>query len=215
MIKKRFNWSFAVVWLCLGLIVPNCWAGEGLSNKKNKHDEQPNTWYEKIKITGSLWEYYLWQDNNFFLEDSKDSWLESIGRIGAEADITEQLSAQLQVILEATHGDADTLTGVQRDGANVELELANFTYKELFDMPLAVTLGRQNLEFGDGFLIYDGYYDRKAAWVTPIRSFNAAKVSYTPDAFTLDLFFANTIIDYQSFEVFLGDLAIISGDRNL
>lgn len=151
----------------------------------------------------------------FFFEGSKDSWLETIARIGAQADFTDQFSAQLQVLVEGTHGDADTVTAVGQDGANVELELANLTYKKIFDLPLAVTLGRQNLFYGDGFLVWDGYYDRKAVWVGPITSFNAAKISVTPGPLTLDLFFASTIIDYLSYEVLLGDLAIIAGDRNL
>ena len=103
--------------------------------------EISETWTDKIKFSGSLWEYYLWQNHNFFLEGSKDSWLETIGKIGVQADFTDHFSAQLQVLVEGTHGDADTVTVVGQDGANVELELANLTYKKIFDLPLAVQLG--------------------------------------------------------------------------
>lgn len=197
--------------LCLLAWVPDSRA----ETDKETPAEISETWTDKIKFSGSLWEYYLWQNHNFFFEGSKDSWLETIARIGSQADFTDHFSAQLQVLVEGTHGDADTVTAVGQDGANVELELANLTYKKIFDLPLAVTLGRQNLFYGDGFLVWDGYYDRKAVWVGPITSFNAAKISVTPGPLTLDLFFASTIIDYLSYEVLLGDLAIIAGDRNL
>lgn len=50
----------------------------------NVEEEKVHALADKIKFTGSLWEYFFWQDNNFFLDASKDQWFEFIGKIGAE-----------------------------------------------------------------------------------------------------------------------------------
>ena len=76
-------------------------------------------------------------------------------------------------------------------------------------------MGRQDLKFGDRFLIYDGYYDTVALWLTPITSFNAAKLSFNPAPFSFDLFYVETIVDSQNFEAALVDGVGFGGDRSL
>jgi hypothetical protein len=85
-----------------------------------------------------------------------------------EMGLTDQLSVQLQGTGQAINGDADNYNLILKDKLEFELDLANITYKNISGAPLSITLGRQDLKFGDGFLIYDGYYDTVALWLTPV-----------------------------------------------
>jgi hypothetical protein len=177
-------------------------------------DGKPNPWAEKVKFSGSLWEYFLYQKNNYFAA-TQDRWVESVGRLGMEVDLTEQIFIQLQGTGQAINGDSDNYNLIAHDDLKFELDLANITFKNNSAAPIALTLGRQDLKFGDGFLIYDGYYDTVALWLTPITSFNAAKLSFNPAPFSFDLFYAETIVDSQNFEAVLVDGVGFAGDRSL
>jgi hypothetical protein len=183
---------------------------ESLGNKEGK----PLPWAERIKFSGSLWEYFLYQKNNYFAA-TQDRWVESVGRLGMELDLTDQIAIQIQGTGQAINGDADNYNLIAHDDLDFELDLANITYKNISGAPIAVTLGRQDLQFGDGFLIYDGYYDTVALWLTPITSFNAAKLTFNPAPFSFDLFYAETMVDSQNFEAVLVDGVGFAGDRNL
>ncbi|MBT6347395.1 MAG: alginate export family protein [Nitrospina sp.] len=177
-------------------------------------DKKSVPWVERINFSGSLWEYFIYQKNNYF-GTTQDRWLESVGRLGMEMGLTDQLSVQLQGTGQAINGDADNYDLILKDKLEFELDLANITYKNISGAPLSITLGRQDLKFGDGFLIYDGYYDTVALWLTPITSFNAAKLNFSPGPFSFDLFYAETIVDSQNFEAVLVDGVGFSGDRSL
>jgi hypothetical protein len=183
---------------------------EFLENIGNK----PVPWAERIQFSGSLWEYFLYQKNNYFAP-TQDRWIESVGRLGMDLDLTGQVSIQIQGTGQATNGDANNYNLILRDEIEFELDLANITFKNFSDNPFEITVGRQDLKFGDGFLIYDGYYDTVALWLTPITSFNAAKLNFSPGPFSFDLFYAETIVDSQNFEAALVDGVGYAGDRNL
>jgi len=188
--------------------------GEGKLEILGNKDNKQIPWAERIKFSGSLWEYFIYQKNNYFAA-TQDRWLESVGRLGMEVDLTDQVSVQIQGTGQAINGDADNYNLILKDVLEFELDLANITFKNLSEAPLAVTLGRQDLIFGDGFLIYDGYYDTVALWLTPITSFNAAKLSFNPAPFSFDLFYAETIVDSQNFEAVLVDGVAFAGNRSL
>ena len=183
---------------------------ESLGNKDN--NQVP--WAEKIVFSGSLWEYFIYQKNNYFAA-TQDRWLESVGRLGMQLDVTDQIAVQIQGTGQAINGDADNYNLISKDKLEFELDLANIAIKNISGAPLSVTLGRQDLQFGDGFLIYDGYYDTVALWLTPITSFNAVKLSFNPEPFSFDLFYAETIVESQNFEAVLVDGVGFAGDRNL
>jgi hypothetical protein len=83
------------------------------------------------------------------------------------------------------------------------------------DKPLSVTLGLQNLEYGDGFLIYDGVSDKRAVWTTPLRGFYAVKAVYETEDSQFDAFAAIVDDGYTSYESYLTDFTTRTGDRNL
>ena len=187
---------------------------ERLAKVEEKVDKAKPEWMDKIRIKGSLWTYYISQDNSYFGKTSSH-FLETTARIGVEAKLTDNISADIQLLGENAIGDATDYTGVTTDDWNVEPELANITYGNILDEPLSVTLGRQNLEYGDGFLIYDGYSDKRAVWTMSMRSFYAIKGVYKLDSLQLDAFAAMVDQDYKSYETFLTDATTRTGRRNL
>jgi len=86
----------------------------------------------------------------------EDDFLQQLTAVDIGADLTENVSTQLRLINQRVWGgfasDA-TDTAVTDSGSAVEVSLANITLKELFYAPLTVTLGRQRLWFGRGFIV--------------------------------------------------------------
>jgi hypothetical protein len=177
-------------------------------------DNKSIPWAEKIKFSGSLWEYFLYQKNNYFAS-TQDRWFETVGRLGIEFDLTDEISFQIQGTGQAITGDADDYNLINKDVIKFEIDLANISFNNIASLPLTVTIGRQDLQFGDGFLIYDGYYDSAAIWLTPITSFNAVKLNFNPGPFSIDIFYAETIVDSQNFEAALVDGVGFAGKRSL
>lgn len=177
-------------------------------------EPRPKTRPDRIRLKGSLWLYYVGQNNSYFGRTSSH-FLETTARIGVEANPAEHIHLDLQLIAENAAGDPEDYTGVDSDDWQVEAELANITFSNILEAPFSVTVGRQNLEYGDGFLVYDGVTDDRAAWTTPIRSFYALKGVCRGDFGRWDLFAALVDRDYASYETFLTDFTTRTGRRNL
>jgi len=171
-------------------------------------------WTDKIRLYGSLWEYYVSQDSSYFGKTSSYAF-ESIAKIGLEAKLNEKISANILLTAQNAVGDPVDFTGVTGDDWVVEPELANLVYSNILDVPLSVTLGRQNLKYGDGFLICDGYSDPRAAWSAPVTSFYAIKAAYEKGPIRLDGFVAMPDKDYKSYETYLTDATARTGKRTL
>jgi hypothetical protein len=181
---------------------------------EEKLEKKAAAWIDKIKLYGSLWEYYISQDSSYFGKTSSYA-LESIAKIGVEAKLNEKISANILLTAQNAVGDPVDYSGVAIDDWVVEPELANLVYKNILDVPLSLTLGRQNLKYGDGFLICDGYPDPKAAWSAPITSFYAVKAAYEKGPIRLEGFAAMPDQDYKSYETYLTDATIRTGRRIL
>ncbi len=85
---------------------------------------------------------------------SQDNFMQQLTAINVGADLTENVSTQLRVINQRVWGNLtqDAVDGTG-DANQVDLSLANVTLKELFYSPLSVTLGRQRLWYGRGFIV--------------------------------------------------------------
>lgn len=113
--------------------------------------------------------------------DGEYGWLESIARANLSWSISDHVS------LDAGVAGLFTLSadpfGLDDDGTAV-VESARLAVTDLFTPGLDVTLGRQALKIGDGFLVQDGYYDEKAdVWSIPLTFWDAARVDYRRGAF--------------------------------
>ena len=115
--------------------------------------------------------------------DSEDFFLSQV-RLRVDADLTENVSAVVQIINERIWGAEDEVRQPQIAGWNslftnsqgagrvqafgevywdemhpsdtdIQLDLAYFTMKEMLYEPLTLTIGRQNLQFGSAMIIGD------------------------------------------------------------
>ena len=73
-------------------------------------------------------------------------------RIRVDADLTDNVMATIRYLTEY---DWCTSSNTAGDGVTVDLDLANVTIKEEFYQPLTVTVGRQELKYGNAFVVGD------------------------------------------------------------
>ncbi len=86
-----------------------------------------------------------------------DNFVQQLTAINVGADLTENVSAQTRLINQRVWGALPG--GIPSDGSSntdanqVEIGLANVKLREAFYSPLDVTIGRQQLWFGRGFIV--------------------------------------------------------------
>ena len=103
-------------------------------------------------------------------------WFETVGRVGLSYAFSDHVSVSAGVAGVFTLNDDPF--GVSDDGTAL-VESAKLAVTDLFTPGLDLTIGRQDLKIGDGFLIQDGYADHKGAvWSIPLTFWDAARVDY-------------------------------------
>ena len=137
---------------------------------------------QNIKVGGDV-QVYAVSEEDIDLDSSAASsgdtpngggdYLTSYVRLYLSADLTDNVSAFIRLLNERDWGDGVTLgtgtaatggvadTGVisptaARDDLEIELDLAYVTFTDVLGYPLTVTVGRQEIFIGEGFLIADG-----------------------------------------------------------
>ncbi len=168
----------------------------------NAEEALERAWHDKIEFHGDITAFYDFQDDLYFTDDLEASFVEPTLRLGANIHLAKWIDLNLRGAFTAVAGGSMDLTFAE-DEIETVLDLWNVELKELFDQPLSVKLGRQEVGFGDGFLIYDGVAEEAAVLSTPLRSFYAAMVTYAPEPFTFDLFAALTEGDYVVYDGFI------------
>ena len=78
--------------------------------------------------------------------------LNSIVRLRVDADLTENVSTVLRLINERNWSQSSSTNG---DTSNIDIDLAYVTLKEFLYSPLTLTIGRQELHFGNDMIIGD------------------------------------------------------------
>lgn len=106
---------------------------------------------QNVKVGGDIIARYI-QRNNFDLtKDGADvSLFNTVTRVRVDADLTDKVSTVIRLINER-NWDVDTDTS-----SDVDLDLAYVTMKEFLYSPLTLTIGRQELHFGNDMIIGDG-----------------------------------------------------------
>jgi len=115
---------------------------------------------ENIKVSGDITVQGLTRDLSlgnqatapvapFTANRDSDDFILSQVRLRFDADLTENVSAVVQLINERLWG-IETVAN-----SDIDLDLAYFVMKEMFDYPLTLTLGRQPLRFGNALIIGD------------------------------------------------------------
>jgi hypothetical protein len=123
---------------------------------------------QNVKVSGDL--TVLGLSRQLFATSQKaENTFASIARIRVDADLTDNVIATVRLINERYWGqdvaNVNTTgsgnTGV--DNTNVDIDLAYVTLKEFLYSPLTLTIGRQELHFGNDMIIGDAYTNNHAS----------------------------------------------------
>ncbi|MBI3252143.1 MAG: alginate export family protein [Candidatus Omnitrophica bacterium] len=132
-----------------------------------------------------------------------DTYLMSITQVGVNADLTDNVSTVINLINQrdwnanAFGSNAPALAeGVNNLGNefDITLDLAYVQMKEIFYAPLTMTVGRQDLVFGRGFIL--GWNPQnpqgsiEATEFTQIQSFDAIRATLDFNPWTIDVVYS-------------------------
>lgn len=121
------------------------------------------------------------------------SYVEQRSTLHVNADFSQDVSAFIELDSIDNWGEdfrsANYLTGAdQRANSSDDLEIyqAYIQARNVFQLPLQLKIGRQELIFGSGWLVGNNY------WFNPLTylSFDAFRLTYEGDKFTVDAFAA-------------------------
>ena len=125
-------------------------------------------------------------DNNNFLYTQ--------ARVRIDADLTDNVMATIRLLTEY---DWCTASNTGGDGDNLDLDLANVTLKEAFYAPMTVIVGRQELRYGNAFIVGDPDTNGTsvdgnitARDMSLRKSFDAIRTILDYNPYTVDVIFA-------------------------
>jgi hypothetical protein len=134
-----------------------------------------------------------------------DDFFRTNTQIEVSADLTDNVSTVINLVNQRDWNAADHTTGNEstiittNTGANefdVELDLAYVQMKEIFYSPLTLTIGRQDIWFGRGFIIGNNWraWDQQnltaADEYSVTTAFDAARATLDFNPWTLDFVYA-------------------------
>jgi len=115
---------------------------------------------ENIKVSGDL-TTYAGSRYGFDLgvggDEADATFLASIARLRFDADLTEDVSATLRLITDKVWGQT-----INAASSDVDIDLAYVTLKNLFDYPLTLKVGKQEIRIGSGVIVGDPNTNRLA-----------------------------------------------------
>ncbi|PIQ88176.1 MAG: hypothetical protein COV73_00260, partial [Candidatus Omnitrophica bacterium CG11_big_fil_rev_8_21_14_0_20_43_6] len=113
-------------------------------------------------------------------------------RVRVDADLTDNVIATVRLINERVwNGQNDTVS----DGSgNIDLDLAYVTLKEFLYSPLTLTIGRQEIHFGNGLVISNARVPSGVINIptdlTKRKAFDAIRATLNYDPLVVDLIYA-------------------------
>lgn len=144
--------------------------------------------------------------------DDKDRDILSIARVRVDADLTDNVTATVRLLNERVwNGDSTLATQANRNiGLNtavnnndnrdsVNVDLAYVTLKEFLYSPLSLKVGRQELRFGNGFIVgdpdtnlYSAVTNLSEGDLSARKSFDALRATLDYNPLVVDLVYAKT-----------------------
>ena len=167
---------------------------------------------QSIKVSGDIMTHGIYRDN-YDLEgnasnDDDRGFVQSTTRLRVDADLTDNVSTTVRLINERDWGGDNEASGStstpQLEGqgnvnndTDIDLDLASITLKDFLYSPLTVTIGRQELRWGNGFVLGDPDSNDASAHtlIAPEysrrKAFDAARAMLDFDPITIDSFFSH------------------------
>jgi len=115
-------------------------------------------------------------------------------RLGFQADLTDNVEANIRLLNERLWGTE------AESSSNIDLDLAYLKAKDFLTLPLTLTVGRQNLRFGNAFIIGDPDTNLSTSSSSALyriaddlslrKSFDAVRATLDFSPLTLDLIYA-------------------------
>ena len=161
-----------------------------------------------LSLNGYLYIYNIHNRNSYFT-DADAAFTEVSAALGMDFAFKDDYSGQFRFVGTGLYGNPDDYLGVQSSDMQMFMDLANVSLHTQFGgRRLTVTAGLQELMYGDGFLIMDGFSEDRAIWTTPVRSVPALKASLDlgetcSEGSFLDVFISRIRSDFMSLEAYL------------
>ncbi len=130
-------------------------------------------------------------------QSNSDSYFMSITQVQVSANLTDNVSTVIDLINQRdwnANEYGDTTASASSHEFDVLLDLAYVQMKEIFYSPLTLTIGRQNIVFGRGFIVgwnpQDPNANIQADEFTQIQSFDAIRATLDFNPWTIDLVYS-------------------------
>ncbi len=113
---------------------------------------------QNVKVSGDIDSKMIYRADSDFMSETtaagtnvkdSDAWFMTTTRVRIDADLTDNVSTVVRLVNERDW----SLAAAAVD--DIRIDLANVTLKECFYSPLTLTIGRQNLRFGNALVVGD------------------------------------------------------------
>ena len=160
---------------------------------------------QNVRVGGDIEVRGIWQKDLDLIDEEGTpkiaQFAYQIARIYVSADLTDNVNTYVRLLNKRWWGDYYGTDWYpigniyDADSNDVNIDLAYLTLAEMFGYPVSLTVGRQELKYGEGFLVGDGVNDiwinstsKTAAYVYGARkAFDAIKLSSRYEDSTIDL----------------------------
>lgn len=124
----------------------------------------------------------------------KQNFLMSQVRLRVDADLTDNVIATVRLINERIWNGQNDTGAASTNNGNIDLDLAYATLKEFLYSPLTLTVGRQEIKFGNGLVIGNAKVIGSSSSIptdlTERKAFDAIRATLDYDPLVADLVYA-------------------------
>lgn len=168
---------------------------EQAANAGNAESPSPATeggWTDKVTLSGQV-RFRGYDLRNMWSFDDAQKWdqwnaFRAKGSLKTTIKATDDVTAVLQITNQTWGNGVTDKYGQELDntGNKFFLDNAYVNVRSMFDLPMELTVGRQNLIYGGGFVLFDG----NSQFASSSIYFDGVKLSWHPTgATTLDAFY--------------------------
>ncbi|MBI4436208.1 MAG: alginate export family protein [Candidatus Omnitrophica bacterium] len=155
---------------------------------------------QNVKVSGDLNTYIGYRKEFDFsdagADDDDQDWFNTTTRVRVDADLTDNVSTTVRLLNERDWDDeAEGITSSGDTG--VVIDLASISLKEFLYSPLTLTLGRQELRYGNALVVGDVDNNSQSAETGLVarefsvrKAFDAVRSVLDFDPITIDSFYA-------------------------